>query len=176
MALSGVANEVLLPSQLDTPLDFDAMAAAGSGLGSGGFVIYDEGTCAVAVARAYSRFLYVESCGQCAPCKLGTGDITASLEALEQGDLQAADLGDVQERLRTVTDARRCYLPVEEVKVVGSVLNAFDGDVQAHLSGACALRHGLPVPKIADFDEATGRFTFDDRQARKRPDWTYEVG
>ncbi|MBV8951523.1 MAG: hypothetical protein JOZ99_11655 [Actinobacteria bacterium] len=173
MVLSGVANPVITADQLDVPMDFDAMAAIGTGLGSGGFAVYDDTMCAVAVARAFSRFLWVESCGQCPPCKLGSGTITETLERIEAGEGAAHDVGSLQRTLATVTDANRCYLGAEEQRVVGSLLDRFPEDFEAHLTGRCVLRHDVVVPKIVDFDE-TGRFVFDRRQLRKRPDWTYE--
>ena len=74
--LSGVSNAVLTEAQLDTPCSYEAFAAAGSGLGAAGFIVYDDTACMVEVAAAMSRFLWVESCGQCPACKLGTGAIT----------------------------------------------------------------------------------------------------
>src|SRR5690606_34373637 len=73
----GVANSVLGESALGTPLTYEHLEAAGSGLGAGGFIVYDDSACMVEVAATLSRFLWVESCGQCPPCKLGTGAITA---------------------------------------------------------------------------------------------------
>jgi NADH-quinone oxidoreductase subunit F len=172
MMLSGVANPVITSSQLDVAMDFDAMAALGTGLGSGGFVVYDDTMCAVAVARAFSRFLWVESCGQCPPCKLGSGTITEVLERIESGRGDAADIGMLQRTLATVTDANRCYLGAEEQRVVGSLLDTFPEDFETHLVGSCDLRHDVLVPKIVDFDQ-TGHFVFDHRQLAKQPDWTY---
>src|SRR5438445_708683 len=67
--LSGVSNPVLTGEQVGTRLSYEDMQAAGSGLGAAGFVVYDDTACMVEVARMLSRFLYVESCGQCLPCK-----------------------------------------------------------------------------------------------------------
>ncbi|HVB99542.1 MAG TPA: NADH-quinone oxidoreductase subunit F [Candidatus Dormibacteraeota bacterium] len=68
---SGAANPVLLPSDLDTPLDFGSLRAIGSGLGSGGFIVYDETACMVRVAQMLAKFLWIESCNQCWSCKQG---------------------------------------------------------------------------------------------------------
>lgn len=173
MVISGVANPVITPDMLGTPMDFDEMEAAGTGLGSGGFVVYDDTACAVALARTCSRFLYVESCGQCPACKLGTGEITAALERIEVAAGGSRDVELVHERLLTVTDGNRCYLPIEEVRLIESLLNAFPEDIERHLDGSCERRHDLPVPKILGFDDDSGRFLFDERQELKRPDWTY---
>jgi NADH-quinone oxidoreductase subunit F len=80
---SGVANTVVRGDQLDVPISHEGLASIGSGLGSAGFIVYDDTACMVEVARQFSRFLYVESCGQCPPCKTGSGAITACLERIE---------------------------------------------------------------------------------------------
>src|SRR5215204_1550906 len=81
----GASNTVISPAQLDVPLDFDAMRRAGSGLGAGGFAVFDDSACMVQAAWRYSRFLYVESCGQCPACKFGTGEVTQTLAAIQAG-------------------------------------------------------------------------------------------
>src|SRR3989442_512973 len=67
----GASNTVMAPEELDTPMDFDSMRQVGSGLGSGGFAVFDDSACMVKAARVYSRFLYGESCGQCPAAKFG---------------------------------------------------------------------------------------------------------
>jgi NADH:ubiquinone oxidoreductase subunit F (NADH-binding) len=167
---SGASNAVLSGEQLATPVSYEAMVAAGSGLGSAGFIVYDDTACLLQVARILSRFLYVESCGQCPPCKLGTGAITDALDRLgAEGTMR--DLAVIQERLPIVTDGSRCYLPAEEQAVVSSILRTFPDDIADHLEGRCRRRHDLPIPKIVDI--ADGVVTYDARQAEKNPDWTY---
>ena len=60
-ALSGASNPVMVPSHFDTPMDFDAMAEIGTGLGSAGFIVYDDTACMLKAASVYSRFLHIES-------------------------------------------------------------------------------------------------------------------
>jgi NADH:ubiquinone oxidoreductase subunit F (NADH-binding) len=172
-AFSGVANPVIHASDFDTPLSYEAMTAIGSGLGAGGFALYDDTACIVAVAHEYSRFLSVESCGQCPPCKTGSADITALLSSIEAGTGSEADVETLGRRLQTVTDANRCYLGTEEQLVVSSILKAFPEEVATHLDGWCEFpaRH-LPIPKLDDIVD--GMAVYDERHARKRPDWTYE--
>ena len=171
-AFSGVANRVIPAARFSTPLTYEDMRSAGTGLGAGGFALYDDTACMVDVAAVLSRFLAVESCGQCPPCKRGSGDITAALERLSAGQGGQGDLDVVGARLRTVTDANRCYLGTEEQLLVSSILETFPEDFADHLGGFCRLppRSHL-VPKVDDFVD--GAVVYDQRQARKQPDWTY---
>jgi NADH-quinone oxidoreductase subunit F len=147
------------------------MSAVGSGLGSAGFIVYDDTACLLAVAQMFSRFLFVESCGQCPPCKLGTGAITDALDRLAGGGTEQ-DLGVISERLRIVTDASRCYLPAEEKALIASILRSFPDDIADHLEGQCRRRHDIVIPKIVDITNGTVAYDLD--QCRKRPDWTYQ--
>lgn len=170
--LPGAANALIPASALDTPLTYEDMEAAGSGLGAAGFVVYDDTACMIDVAATISRFLSVESCGQCLPCKLGTGEITAALERLRDGTGGDTDVELIGKRLQIITDGNRCYLPVQEVNVISSVLRLFPADVAAHIEGGCASpRTPLPTPKVVDI--AAGAVVYDPKQDRKQPDWTY---
>jgi NADH:ubiquinone oxidoreductase subunit F (NADH-binding) len=169
--LPGVSNAVLPGARVDTPVSYEGFAAAGSGLGSAGFVVYDDTACMVQLACLVSRFLWVESCGQCPPCKLGTGAIAAALDAFASGAVDEDDSARLEHWLANVADANRCSLPVEAQQLVPSLLAEFADDFTAHAAGSCALRHDLVLPKIVDIDE--GVALFDERQAEKRADWTY---
>ena len=172
-AFSGIANAVLTPERFPTPLTYEAMAAAGSGLGAGGFVFYDDTACMVEVARAFSRVLYVESCGQCRSCKFGCGEVTRALERVEAGHGADVDIEYIGRRLQTVTDSVRCYLATEEQIIIASILREFSDEFAEHLEGRCRVPEARPitVPKIVDIVD--GVVTYDEKQARKEPDWTY---
>ncbi|MEO7371291.1 MAG: NADH-ubiquinone oxidoreductase-F iron-sulfur binding region domain-containing protein, partial [Ilumatobacteraceae bacterium] len=134
-AFSGVSNAVLRADQFDTPLTYEDFAARGSGLGAAGFVIYDDSVNMTLVAQAMSRFLAIESCGQCPPCKQGSLAITSDLAAICNGEAGDEILGQVAVRLRSVTDANRCFLGTEEQLVVSSILRDFPEDVAELLEG-----------------------------------------
>ena len=134
-ALSGVSNAVLSASDFDVPLTYEDLAERGSGLGAAGFVVYDDRRSMVGVAHEVSRFLSVESCGQCPPCKQGTLSITEVLVDIERGRGTTSDLARLNSLLRSVTDANRCYLGTEEQIVVSSILRSFPEDVAAALEG-----------------------------------------
>jgi NADH:ubiquinone oxidoreductase subunit F (NADH-binding) len=170
--LSGVSNPVVTGDQLDVPVSHEGMEAIGTGLGSCGFIVYDDTTSAVELARVLSRFLYVESCGQCPACKLGTGAITDQLDALLAGRAEGDEVEVIGARLRNVTDGNRCYLPVEEQRLIASLLRAFPEEFVDALDGIVPAPRGLPAPKLVEVSDGVARY--DERQSRKRPDWTYE--
>ena len=168
--LSGVSNPVLPAAQLDAPVSYEGLTGAGGGLGSAGFVVYDDTRSMVAVARMVSRFLYVESCGQCRACKFGCGEITRQLDEIAEAHGTLHDIEEIGARLRGITDQNRCFLGEEEQQVVASMLRAFPEDFTVELEGAGPLTP-LPVPKIVDIRD--GVAIYDEHQARKQPDWTY---
>jgi NADH-quinone oxidoreductase subunit F len=163
--LSGISNPVLRGELIDTPLTYEHMESVGAGLGTGGFIVYDDRTDPAELSHAVSRFLGVESCGQCSACKLGCQAITDLLSGLD-GVTEGPVYGDISARLASVTDASRCFLPSQEQRVVASLLS----DMRDPESRRPA--RGLELTKIVDL--VGDRFVLDDTQARKRPDWTYE--
>ena len=169
---SGVANPVVDPSRFNLPLTYEDFAAHGTGLGAAGFIVYDDTACMVNVARVFSQFLAVESCGQCGPCKIGSGEITDRLDRIERGEGSDADIQRIGHWLGSVTDGARCYLATEERDTVSSILRCYPEEFAAHLeTGTCPHPRDLVVPKIVDLSD--GRVTYDESQSRKRPDWTY---
>jgi len=170
--LSGVTNAALTADQLDTPCSYEGFANADSGLGAAGFIVYDDTTCMVDVAALLARFLWVESCGQCPPCKLGTGEITRALDDIAAGRGDQTSLETANHWLDVVADGNRCFLPVEAQQLVGGLLHTFPADFDAHLLGSCPSPRDLEVPKLVDIDENGAHY--DPKQRRKRPDWTYE--
>jgi NADH-quinone oxidoreductase subunit F len=170
---SGVANAVVTAANLDVPVSYEGFEAIGSGMGSAGFIVYDDTTCMVDAAYRLSRFLSVESCGQCAPCKLGSSSITEHLERIELGDGTADDITGIVGWLPRVTDGNRCFLAVEEQQMVASVLAAFEAEFAEHLErGLCPRPRQLPIPKLVDLRD--GHATYDERFWHKRPDWSYD--
>ena len=169
--LSGFSNAVLTAADLDAPVSYDGLAAVGSGLGSAGFVVYDDTRSMLAVARMVSRFLYVESCGQCRACKQGCGEVTRHLDAIAGGRGEMGDVDVIARRLRIVTDQNRCFLGEQEQRVISSLLRTFPEDFVAELEHPAPIEP-LAVPKIIELRD--GVATYDDTVMRKRPDWTYE--
>lgn len=169
---SGVANAVVPAADLEVPLTYEGFASIGSGMGSAGFIVHDDTACMVNAAYVYSRFLSIESCGQCPPCKLGSGEITDHLQRLETGGGGEEDLEGMIHWLARVTDQNRCYLAVEEQVMVRSVMRTFPEEFAEHAEvGRCPRPRPLAMPKIVDLRD--GEVTYDESFWRKQPDWTY---
>ena len=92
--IPGGSSVPVLPADIimDLTMDFDTIQKAGSGLGTGAAIIMDETTCMVSVLRRISRFYFAESCGQCTPCREGTGWLYRVLTRITEGKGRQADL------------------------------------------------------------------------------------
>jgi NADH:ubiquinone oxidoreductase subunit F (NADH-binding) len=169
-AVSGVANAVLPADRLDTPLSYEAMSAAGSGLGAAGFIVLDDATDVVAVAHGIARFLAVESCGQCAPCKRDGLAIAELLRGLRLARPEPDAVERILDRTLTVTDGARCYLAHQQADVVSSFLRLFPEEF-LHRDAAAALPATVEIAPVVDIVD--GRAVLDRGQASKQPDWTH---
>lgn len=133
----GPSGGCLPESQLDRPIDFDALTEAGSMMGSGGMIVMDDQTCMVDVARYFVDFLQEESCGKCVPCRLGLPQLSALLRKVSQGKAQPADLDAIEEIARGMADNSLCGLGKSAPNPVLSTLQYFREEYQAHLEGRC---------------------------------------
>jgi NADH:ubiquinone oxidoreductase subunit F (NADH-binding) len=172
--LSGVAAAVITPNRLDTPADFASMEMAGSGLGSAGFIVFDETRSMPRLAQAVARFLYVESCNQCTACKHGLRTASEALDGFFGAPTSRGD--DYLRALygaRSAPQANRCYLPQQGAVLIPSLLETFESEFEAPAEHAVASAEPILIAQIRDFDSDAGTFTLDERQARKQPDWSY---
>jgi NADH:ubiquinone oxidoreductase subunit F (NADH-binding) len=172
-AMSGVANPVLPPARFDTVLTYEAMAAAGSGLGAAGFIVFDDTADLVAVAAGVSRFLAVESCGQCTPCKLDGRTISEVLARLCRHEPRDDDPDRLRACLDSVVVGARCYLATQHQRVVGSILELVPDLFAAHDVDAVEPVEPALIAPIVDL--VAGTATLDERQATKQPDWTFDA-
>jgi NADH-quinone oxidoreductase subunit F len=154
-------------------MDFDAMRQLGSGLGAAGFAVFDDSACMVQAAWRYSRFLFVESCGQCPACKFGTGEVTETLRAIQEGGGSDRDLELILVRARSSTGGQKCALPTGESLLMQSLVQVFGEEFRGHLGRSCPRPRRLPFHKIVDWDATAGRFVYDPTDDQKQPDWTY---
>jgi NADH-quinone oxidoreductase subunit F len=92
--IPGGSSMPVLPADviMDCTMDFDSLAKVGSGLGSGAVIVMDETTCMVKACTRISRFYHMESCGQCTPCREGTGWMHRVLQRIVDGNGRMEDL------------------------------------------------------------------------------------
>ena len=136
--LSGVSNGLIPERLLDTGVSYEEMAAIGSGLGTAGFIVLDDHDDPVSVVAGVSRFLAVESCGQCTPCKQGGVALSGLLDRLCRNDAGPRDLDAISERVATVADGARCYLATQHEVVVNSLVTEFADAIDAHVAGTAS--------------------------------------
>lgn len=156
--VSGASNRPLTIEEVDVPLSYEAMERIGSGLGAGGFIVYDDRTCVVEVAAVLSTFLYEGSCGQCPPCKLGTQAFVERFGEIASGSGTVEHIEEAVAWLRRVTDANRCGLGAGQRFLAAGVLDQFAEDVVSCMEGGCPGHRGLGVPMLTDWDHDEGRF------------------
>lgn len=163
----GASGGILPADRLDTRLDFDAMRAAGSSLGAGGFLVVDDATCIVRVVAGLAQFLADESCGQCPACPTGTDDVAARLAGIEEGRGCPEDLERIEAKCRSMTGGARCGLPAGGQALVASLLEHFRDDLMAHVDGECPWPGVSPLPLFTDW--VGGRFTRRDQALVRLP-------
>ena len=169
--LSGVASGILAAEQLDTPASYEAMSAAGSGLGTGGFMVFSTETHPVAVAHGVSRFLAIESCGQCTPCKQDGLQVAQELDDLRRGQTTDDALERIVPLLARVPEGARCDLGPQHERVVSSILSRFVDVSVAHAIDALEAPDVLIAP-IVDIDDE-GVALLDQDHRTKQPDWEH---
>jgi NADH-quinone oxidoreductase subunit F len=131
----GSSTPMLVPDQLDTPMDFDSMAKQGTFLGSGGLVVMNEDTCMVEVALRISRFYAHESCGWCIPCREGTTWLKKMLTRFHDGGGDARDIDLLNELAQGMLGRTFCPLGDAAAMPMISAVKHFRADFEAHLDG-----------------------------------------
>jgi NADH-quinone oxidoreductase subunit F len=121
----------------DTPVDFEALTAAGAIMGSGGLVVLDDRDCMVDIARYFLRFTQDQSCGKCTFCRIGTRRMLDILDRLCAGQGKPADLDLLEGLAREVSAGSICGLGRTAPNPVLSTLRYFREEYEAHLEGRC---------------------------------------
>ncbi|MGL4648248.1 MAG: complex I 51 kDa subunit family protein, partial [Caldilineaceae bacterium] len=142
----GLSMKILTADQLDTPLDYEAVAGAGSMLGSAGVIVIDEAQSMVSIAKRTLGFYREESCGKCTPCREGTGWLEGILERIEAGGGRTKDL----ELMETITKfiSGKSFCPFGDAAVWGlqSNLAKFRNEFITHIELTNPSQQGPNVP------------------------------
>jgi NADH-quinone oxidoreductase subunit F len=134
----GSSVPVLTPDQLDTPLDYDSIAAAGSFFGSAAVIVVDDRCCMVQLALRAAKFYMHESCGKCTPCREGTRWLVQLLTRIEGGDAEQHELDLLRNVCDRMLGKSLCALGDFAVYPVASYMDKFHAEFQAHVDdGRC---------------------------------------
>jgi len=134
--LGGIIPEWMI----DIALDYETMRDAGSPLGSGGVIAFDDHACMVDVARAFSEFAKKESCGYCSPCRLGTAQIFQILDEIAKGQGKEGDL----DLLISIGEAMKvscfCAFGQNVPNIVLATIKHFQSEYEEHIrNGRCTV-------------------------------------
>jgi NADH-quinone oxidoreductase subunit F len=134
----GSSTPILTDEHLDVPLDFEAVGAAGSMLGTRALQIFDETTCIVRAVLRWTEFYKHESCGKCTPCREGTWWLVQTLERLEAGSGSAADLDVLLDLCDNILGRSFCALGDGATAPITSSIQYFRQEYLDHLTnGGC---------------------------------------
>jgi len=129
----GPSGGCIPEKHLDTPIDFENLAAIGSIMGSGGLIVMDEDNCMVDIAKFFLEFTVDESCGKCTPCRVGTVRMLEILDKITSGNGTMEDIDKLEELCNYVKSASLCGLGQTAPNPVLSTLQYFRDEYIAHV-------------------------------------------
>ncbi len=133
----GASAACLVPEHLEVKMDYDAVAAAGSMLGSSALMVMDDTTCMVKVAARLMRFFVHESCGKCTPCREGTEWLLRLLQRIEAGEGKLSDIDLLRELCDHISGKTFCPLGEGALGPVRGTLIHFEDEYRAHIEQKC---------------------------------------
>lgn len=150
----GPSGGCLTERHLDTPIDYDNLLAAGSMMGSGGMIVMDEDDCMVSIAKFYLSFTVDESCGKCAPCRIGNMRMMEILEKITQGKGTMEDLDHLKNLSKVIKDTALCGLGQTSPNPVLSTLDNFWDEYVAHVVDKKCPAHRCKAMRVFYIDPA----------------------
>jgi NADP-reducing hydrogenase subunit HndC len=129
----GPSGGVITADYLDTPIDYENLQKLGSIMGSGGMIVMDEDDCMVDIAKFYLGFTVDESCGKCAPCRVGGRQLLNYLDKISKGKATRDDLAKMKQIGAAMKRASLCGLGQTAPNPVLSTLTYFEKEYLAHV-------------------------------------------
>jgi len=130
----GPSGGCLSEKHLDIPIDFDNLIAAGSIMGSGAMIILDEDDCMVSMAKFFLQFTVEESCGKCAPCRIGNKRLHELLGQICEGKGSLKDLDRLKNMSLVIKDTALCGLGQTSPNPVLSMMENYYDEYVAHVT------------------------------------------
>lgn len=129
----GPSGGCIPASLLDVPIDYDNLVAAGSMMGSGGMIVMDEETCMVDIAKFFLEFTVEESCGKCAPCRIGTRRMLEILDKITSGNGTMDDLDNLERVALAIREGSLCALGQTAPNPILSTMKHFREEYIEHV-------------------------------------------
>lgn len=129
----GPSGGVITKENLDTPIDFGGLQKIGSMMGSGGMIVMDEDDCIVDVAKFYLNFTVDESCGKCAPCRIGGRSLLNILDKITKGKGTQKDVDNIKSIALAMQKGSLCALGQTAPNPILSSLKYFPEEYKAHI-------------------------------------------
>lgn len=133
--IPGGSSMPVLPADviMECTMDYDSLSKAGSGLGSGGLIVMDDSTCMVDALLRISRFYYAESCGQCTPCREGTGWLWRIIQRIEHGKGRPEDLDRLVQTANRIEGRTICAFGDAAAWPVTSFIERYREEFEYHI-------------------------------------------
>ncbi|MCE5257235.1 MAG: NADH-quinone oxidoreductase subunit NuoF [Spirochaetaceae bacterium] len=130
----GPSGGIIVEKDLDTPISYESLISLGSMMGSGGMIVMDEDDCMVDVSKFYMAFCVDESCGKCAPCRIGTNQMHAILDKISKGKGEESDLDDLERIGKAMTKASLCMLGGSAANPTMATIRHFRDEYLEHIN------------------------------------------
>ncbi|NBX81863.1 NADH oxidoreductase (quinone) subunit F [bacterium] len=135
----GSSTPPLTPAEVETAtLDYDCMTKFGTFLGSGGIIVIPEHFSLITLLERLTEFYWDESCGQCTPCREGTGWLYKMVKGIEHGEGTLKDFNDLQKTAKSMMGTTICALSDAAAMPVLGFLKKFPEEIKAHLKTSAA--------------------------------------
>ncbi|GAB6277495.1 MAG: NADH-quinone oxidoreductase subunit NuoF [Rectinema sp.] len=129
----GPSGGIIVEKDLDSPISYESLTALGSMMGSGGMIVMDEDDCVVDISKFYMAFCVDESCGKCAPCRIGTKQMHGLLDKISKGQGEESDLAKLEQIGKAMTKASLCMLGGSAANPTLSTLRHFRDEYLEHI-------------------------------------------
>jgi NADH-quinone oxidoreductase subunit F len=163
MVIPGGSSAPVVPgdTMMNTNMDYDSIAKAGSMLGSGAVIVMDETRCAVASMERLAYFYFEESCGQCTPCREGTGWMYRVIHRIEHGEGRMEDLDLLLSVADNIQGRTICALGDAAAMPMRAFVKNYRAEFEYHIKNKCCLvgpgahphaPHETPLERAHDHD------------------------
>ncbi len=154
--LGGVSGSLILPEEMDTPIDFHSLAKTEAGPGSGSIVVLNEERCIVDIAKNIAYFFRHESCGKCTPCRTGTEAMYEIIDRISKGEGEEKDLETIKSLGKTMKLTSFCGLGQTASNIIVQSVDKFKEEWLSHIKEKRCPANICEMYREAQYDRKIG--------------------